>query len=321
MSFITDRDQAKKIFDDAAAKDVSVALFCTGSFWNTEAILIAASDFAEKHGIEKIPVVVAMTCLYSHMQQAKRITYSQNEHVGFRANFEYLRLLCEGPDAPYKNVAVMTHLDHADPVRDRWALEENLDILTSVMFDGQAYPYEENTAMTTEYIRRYGADVLVEGIIEELAAPGTEGKKSDDYVEKAVDFIGRTGVDFLVADLGTEQQATGTDAKYLGGRARALTEALGRKMLVLHGVSSMKNEDIKGLAADGVVRVNMWTRIVRESGQYAAAKLLERKALIERGDFEAAEATAYINDNIEEAARVMEMIMGGLGYGNLAKAQ
>jgi len=318
MALITGRDQAKQVFDEAIANDVSVALFCTGGFWNTEAILLAANTFAEKHGIKSIPVVVAMTSLYAHMQQAKRFTYCRDERVGLRANFEYLRLLCEGPGAPYRNVAVMTHLDHADPVADRWALTENLDILTSVMFDGQLYPYEKNVEMTREYIREYGDRVLVEGIIEELAAPGTEGKKSDDYIEKAVDFISKTGADFLVADLGTEQQAAGTESTYLRGRARSLTEALGRKMLVLHGVSSMKNGDIRGLAADGVVRVNMWTRIVRESGQYAAEKLLARKALIEKGDFEAAEATAYIDDNISEAARIMEEIMGGLGYANLA---
>ena len=318
MPFITDRNEAKRIFEETAANDVSVGLFCTGSFWNTEAILLAAKSFAGKHGIRNIPIVVAMTCLYSHMQQAKRFTYCQNERVGLRANFEYLRLLCDGPDAPYKDVLVMTHLDHADPVADRWALTENMDILTSVMLDGQLYPYERNVELTREYVKEYGDRTLVEGIIEQLAAPGMEGKKSDNYVEKAVDFISRTGVDFLVADLGTEQQANGTEAKYLGDRARALTEALGRRMLVLHGASSMKNDDLHDLASDGVVRVNMWTRIVRESGRFAAEKLIERKALIDTGDFEATEATAYINDNTAEAARVMELIMDGLGYANLA---
>jgi len=323
MAFITDRNEAKLIFEEAAAKDVSIALFCTGSFWNTEAILLAADNFAKARGIENIPVVVAMTCLYSHMQQAKRFTYSREERAGLRAGFEHVKLLCDGPYAPYGNVTVMTHLDHADPGRDWWALTENTDLLTSVMFDAQNYPYEKNVEMTREYVREYGDRVLVEGIIENLAVGadgGTEGKQSDDYIDKAINFIAETGVDFLVADLGTEQQSAGTDAIYLGGRARALTEALGRKMLVLHGVSSMKNEDIRGLAADGVIRVNMWTRIVREAGQYAARRLAERLPLIEEGDFEAAEATAYINDNVREAARVMEIVMEGLGYGNYAKA-
>jgi fructose/tagatose bisphosphate aldolase len=89
-------------------------------------------------------------------------------------------------------------------------------------------------------------------------------------------------------------------------------------MLVLHGVSSLRDEDIKGFSEDGVIRVNMWTRIVRESGRYAAERLEARRGLIAKGDFEATEATAYINDNIDEAARIMKNIMGQLGYAKLA---
>jgi fructose/tagatose bisphosphate aldolase len=320
MAFITDREAARCIFEDAARRGVSIALFCTGSFWNTEAILLAASRFAEKHGIENIPVVVAMTSEYSHMQQSKRVTYSRDPRAGLRAVFEFARLLSEGEVAPYPNVTVMTHLDHADPVKDAWALTENTDLLTSVMFDAQEYPYEENLKMTRNYVKKYGDKVLVEGIIENLAVgDGTGAARRDDYIEKAVRFIAETGVDFLVADLGTEQQSAGTKAHYLKERARVLTAALGRKMLVLHGVSSLTDEQFAGFAADGVVRVNMWTRIVRESGQYAARRLAERLPAIEANDFEAAEATAYINDNVSCAARIMEDTMALLGYANLAK--
>ncbi|MDR3225340.1 MAG: class II fructose-bisphosphate aldolase [Clostridiales Family XIII bacterium] len=319
MSFITDRDKAGTLITGAASKGVSVALFCTGSYWNTEAIIRAADAFAREHSIEQIPVVVAMTSHYSHMQQTVRATRSGSHEIGFLTLLEYCRALTEGPYAPYPNVAAMTHLDHGDPKADVWELTECTDMLSSVMFDAQAYPYEENVKMTREYVRKYGDRVLVEGIVESLAVgDGTKAAQRDDYVEKAVAFIKDTGVDFLVADLGTEQQSTGTEAKYLKGRAQALTKELGRSMLVLHGVSSLKDEDISGFGEDGVVRVNMWTRIVRESGRYAAARIGERKALIAANDFEATEATAYINDNIDEAARIMHDIMGQLGYANLA---
>jgi fructose/tagatose bisphosphate aldolase len=302
MAFISDRDKAGSLIADAAGKGVSVALFCTGSFWNTEAILLAADRFAKAHGIRQIPVVVAMTSNYSHMQQARRITRNGDAKIGLRATLEYCRSLCEGPYAPYSNVAAMAHLDHADPAVDTWALTECTDLLSSVMFDAQVYPYEENLKMTSDYVKKYGDRVLVEGIVEGLAVgDGTQSRQNDDYVDKAVNFVRATGVDFLVADLGTEQQSTGTAAVYLKDRAQALTQELGRSMLVLHGVSSLKDEDIQGFAEDGVVRVNMWTRIVRESGQYAAKRLIERYAKIEANDFEATEAMAYINDNIDEA--------------------
>lgn len=318
MSLITDRDRAGRLISDAVSRKVSVALFCTASFWNTEAILRAADAFAKEHGVAHVPVVVALTSHYSHMQQTARVTRSGGHRLGFRAILEYCRALTEGAYAPYPDVAAMTHLDHGDPEADVWEMTECADMLSSVMFDAQTYPYEKNVEMTGRYVKAYGDKVLVEGIVEGLAVgDGTKAAQRDDYVDKAADFVERTGVDFLVADLGTEQQSTGTEAKYLKGRAQALTERLGRPMLVLHGVSSLKDEDIRGFREDGVVRVNMWTRIVRESGRYAAERLAQRAPLIEAGDFEATEAAAYINDNIDEAARIMEGVMAQLGYANL----
>jgi fructose/tagatose bisphosphate aldolase len=114
--------------------------------------------------------------------------------------------------------------------------------------------------------------------------------------------------------LGTEQQSIGTNAVYLKERARALTKELGKSMLVLHGASSLSDEQFKGFCEDGVVRVNMWTRIVRESGQYAAKRLLARMERIDANEFEACEAAAYINDNIDHAAQIMENIFEKLGY-------
>ena len=57
------------------------------------------------------------------------------------------------------------------------------------------------------------------------------------------------------------------------GLAQDLTRNLGGEAkLVLHGTSSLSEDQMHDLAADGVIRVNMWTRIVREAGQVAAQK-------------------------------------------------
>ncbi|MDR2607284.1 MAG: class II fructose-bisphosphate aldolase [Treponema sp.] len=319
MAFVTDKNEAKSLIDHAVSRGVCTALFCTASFWNTEAILRAADNFACKYRIRNIPVVVAMTSNYSHMAQARRVTHSGDDRTGLRAIMEYCRILSADAHAPYTNVAAMTHLDHADPALDTWALTECTDLLSSVMFDAQAYPYEDNLRMTKDYVSRYGDKVLIEGIIEGLAVgDGQKALQSDAYIDKAIRFVKETGVDFLVADLGTEQQASGTGAVYLKDRAIGLTRALGRPMLVLHGTSSLKDEDIKNFSGDGVIRVNMWTRIVREAGQYAAKRLVERIEQIRSGDFEACEAMAYTNDNIEKAAEIMEGVLGSLGYAKLA---
>ena len=315
MAYITKREEARTVMDTAIAKGVSLAIFCTGSFWNVEAILRAADQFARDHAIKDIPVVLAMTANYDYMQQTHRITRSHDSKIGLIAALEYCRLLCEGPYAPYSNVTVLPHLDHADPVKDRWEMTEAVGLLASVMFDAQKYPYEENVRLTSEYVREYGDRILIEGIVEGLSVSGEHAaKQNDDYVERAIDFVRKTGVDFLVADLGTEQQSEGTEAKYLKDRAVRLTEGLSRSMLVLHGTSSLKTEDISNLNADGVVRVNMWTRIVRESGQYAARNLMERYDRILANDFESCEARQYIDDNIDEAARIMYEVMSLLNY-------
>jgi len=318
MAFITDREKAKFIIDDCVDKGVSLAIFCTASHWNTEAILLAAQNAASKYGLKRIPVAVAMTAHYEHMSQTARVTKCGDANTGLRAVMEYCKLLCDAPDSPYANVDVLPHLDHADPEADKWELTEGLKYFCSVMFDAQKYSFEENLKMTQDYVKQYGDQVLVEGVVESLGVGDVKkANRRDDYIEKAIAYVKATGVDYLVADLGTEQQSRGTEARYLKQRAKELTLQLGKSMLVLHGTSSLRDDDISGFSDDGVVRVNMWTRIVRESGKYAAKRLIERYPQIEDNLFEACEAKRYIDDNIEHAATIMTEILCSLGYENL----
>ncbi len=318
MSIITERSKSLEYFERARANGVSIAIFCTASHWNTEAILLAVHKIAKKYNLKDVPVVVANTFTYPHMAQAKRFSYSQDAISGFLAHMGNLNALCEGKYAPYADVAVLPHLDHANPVRDRWALTVGVPYFSSVMFDCQEFSYEKNVEWTTEYVKSYGDQVLVEGIMEMLNVEnGQTAKRVDNYVEKAQEYVKATGVDFFVADLGTEQQTTTVGgAKYDKERARMLTEALGKQMLVLHGTSCLSSDQIRGLADDGVLRVNMWTRIAREAGQYAAERVIERIADIRRGDFNAAEANLYIRDNVEKAADIMVEMMELFGYAN-----
>lgn len=316
MPLITRRDEAAELTQHFRDCGASLAVFCTASHWNTEAILLAGQQFADKHHLAQVPVSIALTFTYPSMPQAQRMTYSGDARIGFLSHMGHLRALCDGA---YPNVTVLPHLDHADPKRDRWALTEGLPYLTTVMFDAQKYPLEENIALTTEYVEQYGKQVLIEGILEELRIAGRESTAKDDtYVTQAVDYLARTKVDFLVADLGTEQQSDHQGGvTYWKDRARSLTAQLGEKRLVLHGTSSLTTDQMLDLASDGVIRVNMWTRIVREAGQYAARQLIARQERIMAGDFEAAESNQYLRDSIEASARVMVDILETLGYARL----
>lgn len=320
MSIVTERNASLKIFEQAAERGTSIGIFCTASYWNTEAILIAAQRIAEKYQIEKVPVVVATTFTYPHMPQCERFLYCRDAKAGILSHFGHLNALAGSKYSPYPNVAVLPHLDHADPNRDRWALTSAIEYFSSVMFDAQLYPFEENMAMTAEYVKNYGKDVLVEGILESLnVSDGAVASHIDNYCDNAVRYVKTTGIDFAVADLGTEQQSTSVGkARYDKARARELTAALGRKMLVLHGTSCLQNEQTRGLSSDGVVRVNMWTRIAREAGQFAAENVVGRMDKIKAGDFEATESMQYMRDNVEKAADIMEEMMGLFGYAHLA---
>lgn len=319
MSLIIDKEHALEVIEWLSSKQASMAIFCTASHWNTEAILLAASRFAQKNDIKEIPLAIAMTFNYPYMPQAKRVTYTKDPMFGFVSVMEHLKVLCVGEESPYGNVIVLPHLDHADPIRDKWALTEGLPYLASVMFDAQKYSSEDNIALTSKYVKKYGKQVLIEGVMEELSVEGNvQGRGDNRYVEKAVAYTSKTGVDFLVADLGTEQQSSSMGkCKYLSDRARELTMNLGKAMLVLHGTSCLSNDQIASLPKDGIVRVNMWTRIAREAGQYAAQKLVERMDQIMNGDFESSESRQYIFDSIEKAADIMEETLGLLGYINL----
>ena len=323
MPIITERDQALEVIKRCRCNNVSMAIFCTASHWNTEAILLAASRFAQKNGIMNLPVSVAMTFNYTHMPQARRVTYSEDAATGFVSIMEHLKILCADEDSVYSNVTVLPHLDHADPFRDKWALTEGLPYLASVMFDAQKYPFEQNIAMTRDYIATYGKNIMVEGIMEELSVEGNSVGKGDGYyVEKAISYLSQTGVDFLVADLGTEQQSSSVGrCEYRAGRARELTERLGQRMLVLHGTSCLEENQMSSLAQDGVIRVNMWTRIAREAGQYASRMLMARLDGIAKGDFEAVESRQYLYDSIEKAAEIMESTLYTLGYSRFKGGQ
>lgn len=318
MAIITERAKSLEIFARAEKCRMSVAIFCTASHWNTEAILLAADILAKKHGLEDVPLVVATTFTYRHMPQARRFTYAGDARSGFLAHMGNLQALASGKYAPYRHINVLPHLDHAHPERDRWALTAGLPYLSSVMFDAQEYSLQKNLLLTGEYVRNFGDQVLVEGIIESLNVEGgAVSSRVTDYCRQAEAFVAKTKVDFLVADLGTEQQSSATGgASYDQKRAAELTRALGRSMLVLHGTSCLDGEQVRGLAADGIIRVNMWTRIAREAGQYAAENLLGRISEIRRGNFDAAEANMYIRDNIEKAAAIMVEMMELYGYAN-----
>ncbi len=320
---ITGRIKSLKVIERIKSKNTSLPIFCTASHWNTEAILLAARNIGLKYGISNIPVAIAMTFNYDYMPQAQRITRTNDARLGFLSVMKHLQVLADDPDSPYYGVQVLPHLDHADPSRDNWALTEGTDFLASVMFDAQKYPLKENIELTTAYVKKYGKKLLIEGIMDDLnvfqAHEKLKSDSVDDYPERAFEYVKKTKVDFLVADLGTEQQSQGVgESIYLKERARNIQRLLKDRKLVLHGTSCLSDEEIALIPGDGILRVNMWTRIAREAGLYAFRQLKGREDKIRMNDFNSIESYRYLMDSIEKASSIMEGIMESLGYENLS---
>jgi fructose-bisphosphate aldolase class II len=94
----------------------------------------------------------------------------------------------------------------------------------------------------------------------------TDPREAQRYLEK-------TGVAFLVCNLGTEHRATAAEVFYHSDRAREIRDLVGPR-LVLHGTSSLKEEDLCRLAEDGIAKVNIWTRVEKSGGQALAQDTL-----------------------------------------------
>lgn len=304
---------------------VPMCVFGSASPWNTEAILLAAQQYASQHGIADFAVTVSMTFNYRHMPQSRRYFHCGDPISGFLANMELLKILAGRPGAPYGNVIVLPHLDHADPASCKWALNEGSRYLASAMFDAQMHSRRQNMELTREYVQAYGTRLVIEGIMDELAVSGhssgtcADNVTDEEYTRLALEYVQNTGVDFIVADLGTEQQSESAHPiEYKKRRARMLSSALGDAGIVLHGISSMPAEQMIGLGEDGVCRINAWTRIAREAGRYAAEKVEERMGGIISGNFEESDSSRYFNDSIKKATGIMKEIMDKAGSSRLA---
>ncbi len=269
MAIITRREEVVKIYENAAEKGWVIPCLCTENLTTTEAIISAASEFARDNHLERVPVTLAITVQYEHRSQSRNYTHSRNWDTGlklFQADAEVL--MREGGD--YENVDLLLHLDHVQHDLDADLCDSDLSSFSTIMYDASNLPLEENIAKTRAFVEKKGKDIVIEGACDEIVDAGGEAHNDITTADKCADYMKRTGVDMVVANLGTEHRASGKDLQYHGEAARAIKELIGPK-IVLHGTSSVSNEQVKKLFADGVCKVNIWTALERD----ASPKLME----------------------------------------------
>ena len=156
-------------------------------------------------------------------------------------------------------VPVALHIDHGSYDGAIKAMESGV---SSIMFDGSHYPFEENIAKTKEIVElAHSKGISVEAEVgsiggEEDGVVGA-GEVADPQECKAISEL---GIDFLAAGIGNihgkyPENWAGLNFEVLG----KINEATGDMPLVLHGGSGIPEEMIKEAISLGVAKINVNT--------------------------------------------------------------
>ncbi len=168
-----------------------------------------------------------------------------------------LEAMIRAGDEIFPDAVFAVHLDHGDEKTCLDCIESGF--YTSVMIDASAEPFDENVAITrrvVEAAHARGISVEAElgqlGGVEEHVTVAEEKAHLTDP-EEAVKFIELTGCDSLACAIGTSHGAykfSGTQGLHFE-IITAIQEKLPRFPLVMHGSSSVPQDEVKRINAAG----------------------------------------------------------------------
>ncbi len=290
MPLIIDREAVLSIYKEAAELRWVIPTFCAENLTTLEAVLSATKEYGESIGKNDLPITLAITNLYPHRAQSLNYTHSGDWELGLRLFLADINTLTS-TKSPYKELRVMVHLDHIQPDSDSDLLEWDLSNFSSIMFDASTKPFAENIQLTKAFVEANRSKIVIEGACDEIVdATGME-KSELTTPERAKEFVEETSVDFIVANLGTEHRASAAELKYHGNIAKSIKSEIGSK-IVLHGCSSVPNEQVKSLFDDGVCKVNIWTTLERDSSPILFREMVKNAAKVAGPD----EASAMLRE-------------------------
>ena len=224
----------KNMLEKALANGYAIPAF---NICNMESAQAVAEVAAEKN----VPVIISVS-----------------EGAGKYAGYDYIRAIVETASKHSSN-DIALHLDHGP---DFETCKSCIDGgFTSVMIDGSHLPYEENVALTkqvVDYAHAHGC--VVEGELGQLAGIEDDVNVSEEDAnftdpDQVYDFVTRTGVDSLAIAIGTSHGAykfkPGQKPQLRFDILKAVEEKLPGFPIVLHGASSVNQDDVKTINAYG----------------------------------------------------------------------
>lgn len=174
------------------------------------------------------------------------------------AQHQYLVKLVEAA-LELNDIPIALHLDHgADFEICKSCIDGGF---TSVMIDASKYPFDENIAITKKVVE-YAHDkgVVVEAELGKLAGIEDDVKVNSDDAQytqpdEVEEFVDRTGVDSLAIAIGTSHGAfkfkPGQKPQLRFDILEEITKRIPEFPIVLHGASSVSQEYVKIIQANG----------------------------------------------------------------------
>jgi len=222
----------------------AVGAFNANTLEQVQAVVLAAQA-------ENAPAIIQV----SH----RALTYigNGNEIQGLKYIAAIGKIAAESVTAP-----LALHLDHGTESEVLQAIAVGF---TSVMFDGDGLPFDENISITRRLCETaHSVGVCMEAEVGEVPKP--DGKEYDEAAieltqpDEAVQFAKATGIDTLAVALGSVH---GLKSKTVSLDLDRLTAIRSRVStpLVLHGSSGVSDKDIKQGVAIGLCKVNVATQL------------------------------------------------------------
>ena len=224
----------KKMFEDAYKGGYAVGAFNV----NNMEIIQGLTRAAKKHNS---PVILQVS--------AGARKYASHGYL-----VAMVKAAAEETDLP-----IALHLDHGPDFETCKACIDGG--FTSVMIDGSHLDYEDNVALTkqvVDYAHAHGC--VVEGELGQLAGIEDDVNVSEEDANftdpaQVYDFVTRTGVDSLAIAIGTSHGAykfkPGQKPQLRFDILKEVEEKLPGFPIVLHGASSVNQEDVKTINAYG----------------------------------------------------------------------
>lgn len=263
MPLILERSKVLEVYHEAAEKKWVIPTFNTENLTTTEAILAATLEYSQLINQSNLPVTIGITNQYSHRSQSVYYTQTRRWDIGLKLFLADIEVLTS-KGSPYEYLNVMIHLDHAQWDTDKPLLDWDMNQFSMIMYDASSLPFEENIRLTSKFVEENGHKIVIEGACDEMVDATGDERSSLTTPEQAIRYLTQTKADFIVANLGTEHRASAADLKYQGDLAQQISKLTGPK-LVLHGTSSVGNDQVKNLFTDGIAKVNIWTIMERDS--------------------------------------------------------